>query len=170
MKKVNFKKGIELVEVLIAAFIFTVVLATLITASNLYLSGADANLKSVKAAYLAEEGIEAVKTIRDVGWSNITSLASTTATTSQNYYLLFNTTTSLWQATTTASYGSVDSLFVRSFNLSNVVRETSDSYHNISSSGTADPNTELLKVSVSWQNQGSTTTKSISTYITKISN
>jgi Tfp pilus assembly protein PilV len=163
MKLKNSKKGIGLVEILIAIFIFTVVLLSLITVSNLYLSGADANLSLVKSAYLAEEGVEAVKTIRDSGWANISALSTTTV-----YYFYFNPTSSIWQATTTKTYGSIDS-FVRSFTLGSVNR-TNDTYHRISASGVSDPNTKLLTVSVSWQNQGATTTKSISTYITNLSN
>ena len=173
MNKCNSKKGIVLVEMLVASFVFTVVLTTLIVACNLYLSSAGASLKLVKSAYIAEEEIEAVKTIRDGGWSNIASLASSTATTSQNYYLFFNATTSLWQVTSSTSsssrapefYGDFDG----SFTISNVKR-TSDSYHRISNGTISDPNTKLLTAYVTWQFQGSTTTKSISTYIVNLSN
>ncbi|MFA6227348.1 MAG: prepilin-type N-terminal cleavage/methylation domain-containing protein [Candidatus Paceibacterota bacterium] len=166
MKKTNFKKGIGLVEVLVAVFIFSVILTTLITACNLYLSSAGSNLKFTKAAYLAEEGIEAVKTVRDAGWSNISSLTSNIP-----YFLSFSTTTSVWQITSEklsrAPEFSGD--FDSSFTINSVSRNA-DGYHQISSGGVDDPNTKLLTVSVSWQDKGSTTTKSISTYITNILN
>ena len=60
MKRLNLKKGSGLVEILVAVFIFSIVLGSLITASNMYLSGAAENLNSAKGAYLGEEGIEAV--------------------------------------------------------------------------------------------------------------
>jgi len=161
MKKKNFKKGISLVEILVAVFIFSVVLSSLVVATNMYLSEAGDSLKSAKAAYFAEEGIEAVKTIRDVKWTNITTLSTSTT-----YYLLFNTASSTnysWATTTAAT--STDG-FIRKINLSNANRDGTG--HIVSSGGTADANTRLLTVSVSWLSKTGTTTKSLSTYMTNI--
>ena len=170
MKKAFLKKGIGLVEVVVAAAVFSVILFTLVTASNLYLSSANSNLQLVKATYLTQEGIEAVKTIRDSGWANIIVLATSTATTSRDYYLVFSTTTSQWQATTSSSYKNIGS-FTRSFNLGNVARGTSPLYK-ILPDMTNDQNsdTKLLIVNTSWQDKGNTITKTISTYITNILN
>ena len=63
--KRNYKKGAALAEVLVAVFIFSVILMVLISANNLYLKSASSNISSAQAAYLAEEGIEAIHTIRD---------------------------------------------------------------------------------------------------------
>ena len=156
----GMKKGMSLVEVLVAIFIFTIILSSLILISNMYLSGAGDNLKITQAAYLAEEGIEAVKTIRDSGWANISSLNS-----GQTYYLYFNTVS--WQATTTKIYS--DS-FLRSFILEDVKRDPSTK--DISDSGVFDSNdkTKKLTVFVSWPGKTGTTTKSLKTYITDIVN
>jgi len=160
MNKKNFKKGISLVEILIAVFIFSIVLSSLVVASNMYISGAGDSLKSAKAAYFAEEGIEAVKTIRDVSWTNITGLSTSTT-----YYLIFNTASStnyFWATTTTAT--STDG-FTRKITVSNVNRDSSG---HISSGGTIDTSTKLITVSVSWLSKNGTTTKSLSTYMTNI--
>src|ERR1035437_1304931 len=102
MKNNNLQKGSGLVEILVAVFVFSIVLSSLITASNMYLSGASDNLKSAKAAYLAQEGIEALKIIRDTNWTTISAL-----TDNANYYLYFDTsstTNNTWKATSTMSY------------------------------------------------------------------
>ena len=163
MKNNNLQKGSGLVEILVAVFVFSIVLSSLITASNMYLSGASDNLKSAKAAYLAQEGIEALKIIRDTNWTTISAL-----TDNANYYLYFDTsstTNNTWKATSTMSYATVDSIFTRSFKLNSVYR---DANGRIQSSGTLDNNTEKVTVSVSWQSKSTTTTKYLSTYITKI--
>ncbi len=159
--KNNFKSGSGMVEILVAIFVFSIVLGSLITASNQYLIGAGDNLKSAKAAYIAEEGIEAVKIIRDTNWSTITALSNNI-----NYYLYFDTSSSTnntWKATTTASL--IDSSFTRTFQLEAVYR---DSNGRIQSSGTLDTNTKKVTVTVSWSLRSSTTTNSLSTYITNI--
>lgn len=127
----------------------------------MYLSGATENLKSAKGAYLAQEGIEAVKIIRDTNWSTISTLSDNT-----NYYLYFDTassTNNTWKATSTISF--IDSIFLRTFKLNAVYR---DSDGRIQTSGTLDTNTKKISVSVSWQSKNSTTTKTLSTYITNI--
>jgi len=151
----------SLVEVLIGVFIFSVVLTSLITAANMYLSTSGDNLKSAKAAYFAEEGIEAMKTIRDANWTNITALSTSTA-----YYLVFNTASStncFWSATSTAT--STDGL-TRKITVSNVNRDATG--HIVSSGGTTDANTKRITVSVSWTAKAGLTTKSLSAYLTNI--
>jgi len=161
MIKINYKNGSSLVEIVVAIFIFTVVLGLLINISSTYLSSSGDNLNIAKGAYLAEEGIEAVKIIRDSGWSNISSLSNNT-----NYYLYFNTSssTNIWQATTSALI--IDSIFARTFVLNPVYRDSNGRI--INSGGTLDANTEQVVVSVSWPSKASTMTKSLSTYIANI--
>jgi len=157
--KTQLKRGIGLAEVLIAIFIFSSVLTAVIYASNQYISGSSDNLRSAQGAFLAEEGIEAIKTIRDNNWTNISSLSTTTT-----YYLQFNATTSLWGATTTVS--TVNGLFTRKFNLFDVKRDSNGRV--VLSGGTIDPKSKKITVSVTWIAKSGTTTKSLSTYITNL--
>ena len=162
MKKKVLQKGSGLVEILVAIFIFSIILGALINASSAYFSGVGANLLSTKAAYLAEEGIESVKTIRDSNWNNISALLDNT-----NYYLYFDTassTNNIWKATTTASI--IDNNFIRTFKVNYVYRDANGRI--ISSGGSLSTTTEKLTVSVSWVSNNSTTTKSLSTYIANI--
>ena len=162
MGKKVLQKGSGLVEILVAVFIFSIILGVLINASSSYFSGAGVNLLSTKAAYLAEEGIEAAKTIRDSNWNNISALLDNT-----NYYLYFDTassTNNIWKATTTASI--IDNNFIRTFKVNSVYRDANGRI--ISSGGSLSTTTEKLTVSVSWVSNNSTTTKSLSTYIANI--
>ncbi len=160
MKNRNLKKGIMLAEVLIAVFIFSVILGVLVTINNLYLTSVSSSLKSVKALYLAEEGMEAVRIIRDTNFSNFQNL-----TEGESYYLYFlNSASSTWEATTSDLYkdvGGIDRWFV----LNPIRRE----YNQIATStGNIVPNTKKVTVYVSWDDKSGTITKSLSTYLTKL--
>lgn len=157
MKNKHFKKGVGLVEVLVAVFIFTVILSSLILISNLYLLGATDSLKNTQAAYLAEEGIEALKTIRDNSWDNISSIPIDT-----EKYLSFSTASSSWQISDSED---LVSIFSRSFIINSVNR---DSDGDISLSGTDDPNTKKINITVSWNGKNGVITKNLVTYITNI--
>ena len=157
---IRTNKGTGLVEVLVATFIFSIILSALITASNSYFSNSEDSLKSEQAAYLAEDGVEAVKTIRDISWTNISSLSTTT-----NYYLyldLSSSTNVLWRATTTAT--SSNPSFTRVLRLADVQRDVNGRI--VSSGGTVDPKSKQVTVSLTWLAKSGTTTKSIVTYVT----
>jgi Tfp pilus assembly protein PilV len=157
MKKVFYKKGIGLVEVLVAVFIFTIILSSLILISNMYLSGATDSLRNTQAAYLAEEGIEGIKVIRDNSWDSILSIPLNTKS-----YLSFSTASSTWQISNTEENIGV---FSRSFIVNSVNR---DSNGDISGSGTNDPNTKKVMVTISWNGKNGAVTKDLITYITNI--
>jgi hypothetical protein len=151
-------KGFGLVEVILGAAIVTLVVLATVQSYNIYINYALSNQNNLQAGFLLEEGVEAVIFLRDGGWSgNINSL-----TASSTYYLNFNGTT--WLSTTTPQY--TDN-FLRSFVLYSVNRDAND---DISFSGTNDPNTKLLTVTVQFPSGHSTTSKTLSTYITNINN
>ncbi|MBU6370674.1 MAG: type II secretion system protein [Patescibacteria group bacterium] len=159
--KTQRNKGMTLVEMLVGMAIFSVTLSALVIAANLYISNAGESLKSAKAAYLAEEGIEAVETIRDNGWSEISALSTSTS-----YYLswsIASSTSGVWGTTTAAT--STDG-FARTFRLGAVNRDSTG--HIVTIGGTADANTRLVTVSVAWLAKTGTTTKSLSAYITNV--
>lgn len=151
------KNGLTLVEVVIAAAIILAAVVTLLGVHTLYLKTALSNGNSVKAAYLAEEGIEAIRFLRDSSWSaNIATLSLNT-----DYGVVLPG--DMWQATTTnTSIGD----FQRTIRLSAVYRDINDDI--VSSGGSLDPNTKLLVSTVSWAANGTTTSKSISTYLTNL--
>lgn len=155
-KKLSVTSGLTLVEVLIAAAIILVAVMSLLGVHSFYLRSALENGAVVKAVHLAEEGIEAMRYLRDVSWSqNIAPL-----TNGVPYGLAFNT------AWATDSTSMVVGKFYRTVTFSSVERDAQSDI--VSSGGVVDPNTKLVTVSVSWLTQGATTTKTVMTYLTNI--
>lgn len=158
-KSYKLKAGFSLVEVVIGTAILFIALTGLSTVYNRFVGAGLATLRTIQGTYLLEEGVEAVTTIRDFGWSgNIANL-----TTGAAYYLAWNGTR--WTATTTVS--KIDDAFTRTFTLQSVNRDANDT---IVPSGTNDSGTRKLIISVSWPNGATTTTKTVSTYITNLFN
>ncbi len=152
------KKGITLIEVIVGSSVLLVVLLSLSTVLARLLKASFANTDKIQGTFLAEEGLEAIRMIRDGGWTtNINALSSGT-----DYFIAFDGTS--FKATTTASQAYIDNHFYRKFTLSNVYRDASS--YDIASSGTLDTNTKLATVSVSWTKSGATTTETLSTYFT----
>ncbi|MCC2630347.1 MAG: seg [Candidatus Paceibacter sp.] len=152
------QKGIALVEVLIGSAIITTGIVALIACYNIYLTYAFANSGNVQAAYLMEEGLEAMTLLRDKGWTNNFSKLSTTTV----YYLRFATST--WATTTTAQY--VDNTFLRSIELDDVFRDTNGAV--VSSGGTFDANSRKVLVRLQYFQGKGTTTKTMTTFLTNL--
>ena len=148
-----------MVEIIVAISIITVsILAAMAVAQkSAYLSRQA--LHTTEAAFLLEEGTEALKILRDAGWQqNIAALAI-----SGDYYFSFDN--GQWQATSSNVF--IDGLFERKLRLENVYR---DSQARIADSGELDSNTKKAALFVSWRSRGATTTKTISTYLTNLFN
>lgn len=149
--------GFSLVEAIVGISIFSVFIFSLMLALQLSQRIASESVRNIQASFLMEEGVDAVKTLRDRSWSsNIANLSNGT-----NYYLYFNGTA--W--TTTANNVYIDGIFERKLNLSGVYRNASD---DIASSGSLDAGTRKASVSVSWLGRSGTTTKNASFYITDL--
>lgn len=152
------EKGISLVEVVVGSAIILLALTGLIAAYNIFIRAGGATLNTIQASYLLEEGVEAVTVLRDYGWtSNIANLSAGT-----KYYLSWNG--SRWISTTVAT---TTGIYTRYFTLQNVNRDAND---NIATVGTLDPGTKKLTINVSWQSSATTTSRSVSTYITNLFN
>lgn len=151
-------KGSLLIEALVA----TSIIATSVIAS-VGIFGTMANLAyrntaKIQASFLADEGIEAIKTLRNASWdTNIDGLNI-----GQKYYLYWNNHSWNINATTTL----IDGTFVRYFTLGNVWR---DSNFNIVASttggATVDSDMRDISMKVEWVDGSSTSTKSIQTYL-----
>lgn len=152
--------GFSLVEVLVAASILSASLLSVIAIAGKSIVISHRSVSTYVASTLLEEGGEAVRTIRDANWTNISALTAGTT-----YYPKFDTGTNTWSLTTTSSDGIVG-VYTRSVVISAVTRDGSS---NIASSGTADAGTKLVTVTVSWkEGEGSTLSKTLSFYISNI--
>lgn len=159
MKKASSKRGIGLLEIVIVSSIMVLVIIAIISTTVLYFNISEKTTNDIKVGYLLEEGVEAVKSMRDESWDDLI----TPLTASSTYYLVFSNTK--WQSTTTPS--TIDNIFLRSFSVYNVYRDSND---DISITGTLDPDTKKLTVSLSWYDPSlkATSTSNLSTYITNL--
>jgi len=149
--------GFSLVEVVVAVSIAAISILSVWKVYNLFIKISISNPSLFQASFLAEEGVEALKFMRDSGWSsNITPLSS-----SVPYTLVFNG--SKWTTTTSVVY--IDNKFDRRLIVSDVYR---DVFGNIGETGSLDPDRKKVLVTVSWKKDTSTTTKEITTYVSNI--
>ena len=158
-------KGFTLVEVLIACFIISVTTLALMSAASKGIELSNRALRQAQASMITEEGVEAVKTIRDASWSTISGLDSDV-----DYYLSFDTGSNTWTLSTTPSVNPmtpIDGKFTRTIVFSEVYRDSND---DIASSGTLDAGTKRVTVATSWQSSGETVSKDIVFYISDIFN
>ena len=157
-KNFQFQTGFGLIEIVVAVAIISLVFFGLsrIARNFLILSRTTAN--QIKASYLLEEEIEAVRSIRDRSWS--TEIASLSAGTT--YYLYFDGTA--WQTTITPQ--EIDD-FTRSFKIGDVYRDVND---DIADSGTLDPGTKKFDFEISWTDSRGTSRRALSTYFTDFFN
>lgn len=155
----NNKSGFGLLEIIVGIAVISISIFGIILISVISLRAMNEALNNVKASFLLEEGVEAIKILRDRRWSsNIAPLVS-----GNDNYLSFDGST--WQTTSVNTF--IDSKFERKFVLENVLR---DANYDIASSGALDANTKKFMILVSWQERNGTTTKQISGYITNIFN
>ena len=145
-----------MVEILVAVSIITVSILAAMTVAQKSVYVARESLHITQTAFLLEEGAEAVRIIRDNGWSNISSLTAGT-----NYYLVFSSNT--WVLSTVPS---TVGIFTRTVSISNVNRDnvTKD----ISVIGSDDPGTKLVTVTVSFPEGGIIINKTLKFYIINI--
>lgn len=152
------KIGAGLIEVVIGVGIMTLTIVGLTNAYGLFIRSAAAQSKFVKAQFLLEEGVEALRTLRDESWSSLDGLTKSTT-----YWMSFDNSLSLWEATSTQTF--VDGEFERSFVLDEVRRDGND---RIALSGTLDPGTIKVTVKVEWQFRNATNTSSVETYLANL--
>ena len=164
MKYISNKKnagrkiaGMSLVEVIVGAAIIGTAMVTIVGVFGGLSKLSYRNTARIQAAMLSEEGIEAIKTMRDAGWSAKISPLNTSGNT---VYRLYWTGTA-WTSTTTSS--KIDNTFERTFMVYTVERDAS--FNVVSSGGTTDTNSRKVVVTVSWQDDGAIVTKSLEDYI-----
>ncbi len=117
MEKTARLAGVTLIEVLVSISIITVLLGVIGYSVNSYVAAREALLESTKATYLAEEGLEIVRSIRDTDWNTIDALPLNT-----RRYLEVSTTT----VAIDTSPEIIDGEFARFFIVREVHRNTSD--------------------------------------------
>lgn len=170
MKNIIFKnkKGFSLIEVIIACTIITVSVLAVMSVASKGIELSNRSLSQAQANTLLEEGAEAVKSIRDVGWVNISNLSLDT-----EYYLFFDTTANTWSLNLQAETPSgsipnypIDSTFNRTVVFSSVLRDSDDNI--VSSTGDLDEGTKKVTINVSWVFGGETISRELDFYLMDI--
>jgi type II secretory pathway pseudopilin PulG len=151
--------GFTLVEVVVAAAMITVSFVAIAMYYKKVLDVSEDTTRHIQSGFLLEEGLEAVKLLRDEGWNaNIGSLSTTT-----NYYLTWSGT--FWRTTTVPI--KVENIFTRTIKFSDVRRDGVDS---IAAAGTLDSGTKKVTVAVTWLVRGGSgmATDTAETYVTNL--
>lgn len=153
IQPIDITRGIALVELIVGIALVSVIMLAIVglAARNIRLS--QIVLENVQADFLVEEGIEAIKLMRNDAWTNLTALAY-----DQEYGLAYVGTS--WTATTASD--TTDG-FTRTFVLSEVTRDIND---DIADTGTIDTQTLLVNVDVAWASATGERSRALSFYIT----
>lgn len=146
-----------MVEVIVMVSIASLSIFFIWNVYTTYVKISLSNPSLFQASFLAEEGVEAVKFMRDSGWAaNIASLSAGTL-----YTLTFNGVS--WGVSVNPLY--IDGRFDRRISVEDVYRDGSG---NIAPSGNLDPYTKKILSTVSWAEGTGTTTRQITTYVTNL--
>ncbi|MEK7661875.1 MAG: hypothetical protein AAB355_00015 [Patescibacteria group bacterium] len=150
--------GWSLIEIIVGSAIVTLSIFGVLSVAKSSLEASERALRTAQAGFILSEGAEAVRSMRDSLWQNISLLSTTTV-----YRLSFSTSTNKFATTT--GVVSIDGLFDRTFSVRDVAR---DGNGNIASSGAYDSGTKKIIMNVSWLSRAATTTKSVEFYISNI--
>ncbi len=143
-------KGVSSVELLVGVSIAALILISASYTISMFMSTAQGVTEKTQALYLAEDGMELVRFVRDNDWANISALTVGTP-----YYLAV-TGSSVALGTTPETIGS----FSREVIVQNVYRDatTADIVASTTPGSVADPKAKYITVTVTWD----TPTKTVS--------
>jgi len=153
-------QAIGIVEVIIIIAVVSIALLALheLVAFNFDITSQ--GILYIKASLLAQEGTEVLRILKNQSWSS----AIAPLTPGASYYPVFSN--NLWSLQITP-LAPIDGVFTRWVTIENVFR---DANNDISSSGTLDPNTKKITVTLSWQVKNQARTIVIPTYLTNLLN
>jgi len=153
---IHSRRGFSLVELLIAISISAIILVGMTQIVAVAVDTTERERHAVEALNLAEEGLEALRAMRNASWSsNIQPLAN-----GVNYYPIVSGDN--WSMTS-VDPGLILGQYDRKILLTEVLRDASD---NIGVSGAIDPNTRQITMTVGWRERSATTTVVLETYLT----
>lgn len=151
------ERGVGMLEIVIAVAIISAAFFSVLQVSTFTLKAMQDRNDKARALAYAQEGIEAVRNMRDGGWTaNISGL-----TFGATYYL--TTSGSQWALTGT-NPGVLGGKFTRTIVLNNMSRDINDDI--VAVGGTDDPKTKKVTVAVSWGSPAKSV--QLVTYITDI--
>lgn len=148
--------GFGVTEIVIVAAIISLTFVSILESLALTIRPINASARQAEAVYLAEEAIEAVRVLRNDSWtSNIASVTDGAA-----YYPIV--TSGNWTLST-SDPGPVNNLYARRVIFAPVYRDASD---NISTTGTLDPKTKQVTITIDWSEHNQAKSVVLETYLT----
>lgn len=156
------KSGMGMVEIIVASSIISITLLVLVSVYSAVARYSVANVLTLKATQLSEEGVEVLKYLKDSGYTE--NLASLTLGDTYHLYWDVNVGGGSWTATTSNIL--LEDKYEIDFVLYPVYRDSN--FDVVSSGGTVDPDSLRAVVNVIWHQYGSTNTKTKETYLFNI--
>lgn len=138
--------GVGVLEILVASSVISVAFVSLFFVFVLSQRSVVRASDKIRANFIAEEGLEVARHLRDRSWSG--NLAGLTPGT--NYYISFNAAASLWSIAT-VDPGRIDGVFKRTINISSVMRDSADNIVDVG--GIVDPDTWKVTATVAWSDE-----------------
>lgn len=162
----NTKRGFGLIEILIATAIIGVALTALSGVIQSAFRVTDDDVLRVQAEFLAEEGLEVARLLRDSGWdSSIAPLVKGTV-----YFPVFDAVSGMWTLRT-SDPGPIDGTFSRALVFEDVYRRDNDDDivpFSDQSSKTLDQGTVGILSRVSWAGRTGSSEVEEKTYLTDL--
>lgn len=159
IKKFKQQKGISVIEIVICIAIITIAFWSFTGITKYSLKIQEQSKTKIEAINLASEAIEAIRSIRDESWDNISILSLDT-----EYYPIISG--NKW-ILTSSDPGLISGEYNRSIIIEQVYRDIND---NISESGTEDNQTKKITALVEWDDRGQTKQIDLITYLANWNN
>jgi Tfp pilus assembly protein PilV len=155
------RAGFSLLEIFITIAIAVILIPGAYAMMSASIRLTTTSLHDVEAAFLSDEGAEAVRMIRNEGWTaNIANKIYGTT-----YYPVLSG--SSWSLTT-ANPGLINNRYTRTVVFASVSRDVNGDI--VSSGGTLDPDTRQITVTTSWSERGHAKSVVVQAYITNYFN
>ena len=166
MVELNFKNksGQSLIEVLIAMAVGTITILAAVTVLTLMLRIGKQDVSFQTAAFLEQEVVDRLLVTAERDWQEVAETSD-----GETYYLKTTEAKGVFEiveGTKTVAIDDVDYTYYIEFDEVN----RSDSSGAISSSGSSDPSTRKVELSVTWRFQGDDEISTVTKYITRSKN
>lgn len=149
------QQGLGIIEIIVVVAVILFGFTAILQLFRLNIQSSIQSREGLQAHALLAEAIEATRSVRDAGWSNVSSLIP-----GVDYYPGIGG--GAWMLQTT-NPGPTDG-FSRRIVLGQVRRDVNSDI--VTSGGTIDPDTLRVTAYIEWQSGGSTKTKNLTAYLT----
>jgi Tfp pilus assembly protein PilV len=156
MKRLQSQHGFFLIEVVVASAVIATALVLLLGSIQNSVEVSQRSLERTAASFLLEEGVEAMKSIRDTNWATVSTLTPNTT-----YYLQWSG--SAWTISQTVTL--IDR-YTRTISVESVYRDAASD--DIDEGGALDTDAKKVTVKVTWNAPSGLQEDDLSFYIFNI--